>query len=371
MENKKYILYLLVVFCVCFILVGYFNYEKIINFFNSKEWEFVESFATLNVENISQVESGKLLLVLDNNNLALYDNEIKYSENLVTTGLITNFSNDYMVTVSKDTNAIYLFKEYELLWKNNFNWNIMNVSVNKNGYVTVIYSQSGYKSSIKIFKPSGEEMFTTYLASTYALDAEMSNDNKMLYIAEIDTEGIKLKSNIKVIEITNIEPGITSTPKVETILTRTDTLITDIEYSDINKLHVLMDSEIVGIDTENQVNDIGLYEPKNTLFAVVGNSKYPTIIEKKSTGIFTNETNLKIYKEDEIIEVNIDKTPQNVDVLNDKIALNLGDEVLFLNTNGDVEKRYELEKQLVSVKLYEDGKKAALIFRDKIELLKI
>ena len=55
MENKKYIIYLFIIICACFLLVGYFNYDKIVTFINNKEWEFAESFATIKLENISQV----------------------------------------------------------------------------------------------------------------------------------------------------------------------------------------------------------------------------------------------------------------------------------------------------------------------------
>lgn len=372
MENKKYIIYLLIIVCICFLLVGYFNYEKIVSFFNEKEWEFAESFATIKVENISQVDTGKKLLVFANNELNLYgsNSESEYKESLITTGFINNSCEDYLVAVSKDTNEVRLFKESELMWKKNFEWKVLNLSVNKNGYVTIIYSQSGYKSSIKIFKPSGEELFTTYLASTYALDVEMSNDNKTLYIAEIDAEGIKVKSNIKIINVSNIEANGT-TPKVETILIGTDTLITDIEYTKDNKLFILKESGIDMIDSEKNIQIIGEFNIKNTLFARINNIDTPIVVEKVSTGIFTNETNLKIINEKETVEIKIDRTPQNVDTLNDRIALNLGDEVLFLNTKGKVVKRYELENQLQSVKLFNKGNLAALVFRNKIELVKL
>lgn len=372
MENKKYIMISLIIICICFLLIGYFNYEKIVSFFDAKEWEFAESFATINKENISQVESGKALLILANNKLELFskDSKLEYSEELITTGIITNSCEEYMVIASKDMKQIYLFKETELLWKNNFNWNILNVSVNKNGYVTVIYSQGGYKSSIKIFKPTGDELFTTYLASTYALDVEMSNDNKTLYIAEIDMEGIKIKSNIKIIEVANIDVNNNQNPKVETILVGTDDLITDIEFFE-ERLLVLKDSGIIAIDESKQIQNIGNFDSKKTLFANIDGMGCPIVIEKVATGIFTNQTTMKIYKGEEVLEVNIEKTPQNIDIMHDRIALNLGDEVLFFNTNGKVQKRYELEKQLVNVKLYNSGKVAALVFRDRIELVKI
>ena len=60
-----------------------------------------------------------------------------------------------------------------------------------------------------------------------------------------------------------------------------------------------------------------------------------------------------------------------INTMNNIIALNLGDEVLFLNVNGKIVKRYELENQLSDVKLYNKGTLAALVFRDRIELVKL
>lgn len=371
MENKKYIICFMVMICICFLTVGYFNYEKIVKFFEDKEWEIADSFATLKFENISQVESGKSLLVLTNSSLELYSNhaKVEYQENMITTGILSNSCEEYMVVATKDTNRIYLIKGTEVIWKNQFNWNILNVSVNKNGYVIVIYSQSGYKSSIKIFKPTGEELFTTYLASTYAVDIEMSNDNKTLYIAEIDTEGIKVKSNIKLIQIAELETK--TNPSAETILVGTDDLIVDIEYSEQNQLLILKDSGIAKLDADKKIMEIATFNEKSTLFSSIKDLNSPIVIEKVSTGIFTNETNLKIIKDTETIEVNIDRTPQNIDTSHDKIALNLGNEVLFFNLSGKIVKRYKLENQLVTVKLYSNGSLAALVFRDRIELIKL
>lgn len=371
MENKKYVICFIVMICICFLTVGYFNYEKIVKFFDDKEWEIADSFATLKIENISQVEAGKALLVLTNSNLQLYNNHAKaeYQEDIITTGILSDSCEDYMVIVIKDTNTIYLIKGTEVVWQKAFDWSVLNVSVNKNGYVSLIYLQSGHKSSIKILKPSGEELFTSYLESSYAIDVEMSNDNKELYIAEVDAEGIKLKSNLKIINVASLESNINQS--AETILLGTDDLVVDIEYSNKNQLLILKDTGLATIDDNKKVKEMAKFNEKSTLFSSIKNIDNPIVVETVSTGIFTSETNLKILKDTETVEVNIDRTPQNVDTMNGVIALNLGDEVIFLNANGKVIKRYELGSQLTSVKLYDKGNLAALVFRNRIELIKL
>ena len=52
-----------------------------------------------------------------------------------------------------------------------------------------------------MYNPQGKELFNTYLSSTRAVDVSISNDNKYLAIAEIDTSGTIIQSNIKIFSI--------------------------------------------------------------------------------------------------------------------------------------------------------------------------
>ncbi len=373
MQNKKYVVIFIAFLCLALLAVGFFNSNKIVQYIQGREWEFAESYATLNFEKLLQVEAGKLLLVSTGSDLFFYgtDAEEGYKESLISTELITDYSENYMVVVVRDTNTIFLFKNSSLVWKKELNENIQNISVNKNGYVTVIYSQSGYKakSSIKIYKPSGDELFTTYLGSTYAIDVEMTNNNKILYIAELDTEGIKAKSAIKAIHIAEVETS--KNPKVEIIPVETDELIIDIECNAENQLYILKNSGIDVLKEEKGIENVYAFEIKNTLFASIKGVRYPVVIESMATGIFTNETKLKVLKENSVEEIKISGNLQSMDTYGDIIAINLEKEVLFLNLNAKVVKRYELEKPLLAVKVFGDGGNAALVFRNKIELVKL
>ena len=69
-----------------------------------------------------------------------------------------------------------------------------------------------------------------------------------MYIAEIDTEGIKLTSNIKLIEIDN-----SNETKVNTIYSAGDSLILSVKYTEDNNLFVQKDDGIVLIDEEYRI----------------------------------------------------------------------------------------------------------------------
>lgn len=39
---------------------------------------------------------------------------------------------------------------------------------------------------VKVYSPEGKDLFTMYLSTTYAVDIDISEDNKYLAVAEID-----------------------------------------------------------------------------------------------------------------------------------------------------------------------------------------
>ena len=54
-----------------------------------------------------------------------------------------------------------------------------------------------------MYDNKGDELFKTFLKSTRVVSTSISEDNKYLAIAEIDTSGTIIQSNIKIISIEN------------------------------------------------------------------------------------------------------------------------------------------------------------------------
>ena len=52
-----------------------------------------------------------------------------------------------------------------------------------------------------MYDNSGNNLFNKYLSSTRLTDVSISNDNKYLALAEIDTSGTVVQSNVKIISI--------------------------------------------------------------------------------------------------------------------------------------------------------------------------
>ena len=76
-------------------------------------------------------------------------------------------------------------------------------------------------------------MFTTFLANTRAVDISISNDNKYLAIAEVDTSGTMIQSSIRILSIEKAEDDPSNSLE-KTYTSQTGKLITNINTK-INK----------------------------------------------------------------------------------------------------------------------------------------
>lgn len=366
MSKKLFVI--LIIISITAAIITYFNYENIENYLENKSWQLAYVSATIPMNDITQVEAGKNLITVTKNSLDFYKNTEKreYSVALVTSEIITNNKNEYTIIADKDSGIVYMMKNNEEMWKCEIDGTIMNVVVNKNGYSAITYYQAGHKSTIKVLKPNGEELFTTFLASTYAVDVAIADNNKVLAVAEVDTETMQIASKVKIIKMSNDEKK-----EVSTIYEEDDCIIVDIEYTSDNELLIQKDNGIIMIGAENIRKDIAKYNYSDVAYAIIENGENAILIRKKATGIFGTESVLEIYSEDTKKEYELNSTPQGICAYNKTIALNMGNEAIFVGTNGKLIKRYNLNGQAKEIKLYEDGNMAAIVFKNKIELINI
>lgn len=370
MTKGKLILIIIVLIAI-FSTIFYLNYDNIINFIDNKEWEYVSPIAKILTNKYLQASSaGDELIVIESDKISAYTNS-SVSDFTVTNMLraaISDDVGDYSVVGEAGGSKFILLNEKGKVWEFDTQGEILALSVNKNGYVACIYSKNGYKSLIKVIKPNGEEMFTNYLASTYAVDVEISNDNKYLALAEVNAEGINMESSVKIIDMNKAEAEAITTVKLDS-----NTLVLDIEYNDKNELLVLEDNRIEKVSSAYEKTTIRQYRTSEVSHISIENKSNFIMVEKEETGIFSTNYVLKIYdlENTEPKSFELDSTPKQIYAQGKVIAVDLGNEILFLNTNGRFLKHCRLDGQVKEIKLYGNGSMAALVFRDRIEIIKL
>lgn len=320
------------------------------------------------IENPSIYAYDKYITILSKNKLETYSSSGKkeYEHEIAISDALYASNNRFLAVAQKNGQNLYLISESNLLWQAEIEGEIQKINVNKNGYVSVIISGSSYKTIIATYSPAGKELFKTYLSSTTAIDTSISNDNKYLSIAEINTSGTLIQSNIKIISVEKAQSDPTNSV-IYTYNEEVDRLITNIEYQDKNKLLILYDNGINILYEENETNSVSFQENKIT-FASINLTNYSSYTIEKTTGLFNTSTQV-ILKNTQTDKENIytaEGTIKDIKTCANKIALNLGSRVDFINTNGWLVKKYISEKEIKDIVMAENI--AGIIYQDKIEI---
>lgn len=370
----KKILFGLIAICVAVIsgIIVYENRDSIATYLSNKEWEIVESVGTAQVANFFAIDgTSSNLIVVGNNyiNGYLSNSKENFDESVSLKSAITDAEGDYCIIGEKDGTKVYMISASTKVWESDIQGSILDVSVNKNGYSAIIYKQTGYKSLIKVMNPDGSEIFTSYSAYTYAIDAEISNDNKSLAVAKINADGIKAESSIELIDVNNVQQE-----NVKKISLDNDVLVTDIEYNDKNELLVLTDKG-ANIIVNGVLDDLGNDFENSVSFATIENSNNMISVSKRENGLFDVDYVLNIYEYAETAIKNhqyeLSELPLIVTAQNKNIALLLENEFIVVNTNGKLVRRCEISGNIKTIQFFDNGNAVALVFRDKIEFLKI
>ena len=282
---------------------------------------------------------------------------------------IFDSANRFLAIAENKGQRFYLITDKEISWEATVEGNIAQIYVNKNGYVAAVITDTVNKTVIKIYDSQGKELFNTYLSSTRAVDVSISNDNKYLAIAEVDTSGTIIQSNIKIISIEKASTDPTNSLE-KTYQSESNKLITNIKYQDKNKLICMYTDSIHMID---EGEDITLIDSKDrkVIFQSIDLKNNACLIEEKSSGLFTADSLVNIINVENkgIREYTANSVAKEIYTYENIIALNLGTEIEFINTDGWLVKRYIANQEITNITMSDNV--AGIIYRDKIEIINL
>ncbi len=310
-------------------------------------------------------------LVILEKNLLKYYNQDGNKENEIQINIanpIYNDNNKYLVVAEKGGKKVYLINEKNIAWQKDVDGTISQIYVNKNGYVGVIMSATGYKTVIVLYNPNGEELFRTNLPTTYCIDIEISNDNKYMAVAELDSSGTMLETSIRIISIEDAK----TKPQEAFIATynqNSNYMILNLKYTDNNRLIAMYDNTI-SFPSENTEEILNI--SSDIIFADIESTNKVVSIEKKKVGILSSNYVLKIYDTvyNKTIEYNLEDMPKDLCVKDNVIAVSYGTNVEIISaSSGWLIKKYVSRQDIKNV-LIANGF-VVIEYSGEIKLIKI
>ena len=275
----------------------------------------------------------------------------------------------YMAICEKDGSKFYLICGKEKLFESEIEGNITQINVSRNGYVSIVISNTSYKSIVDVFDKTGREVFKTNLVSSRVADVCISQDSKYLAIAEVDLSGILIQSKIQVVSI-----ELARTNPEEAILYKyeapTDKLIMNVEYQEQNRL-ICMYNDGIEILQENTSTELVKFENRQLTFMTIELNNGVALVEELSTGEYTVDTNVRILntttlKERQYITKNVTKSIKTSD---NKIAINFGTELHIIDKNGILLKKYISETEINDIVITDAL--VGIVYKDRIQIINL
>ena len=355
--------------CVYFYNVNFRKWcdEKIIN--KEVSQSKVKSITINKDDNVQVFAYDKYICILRKKTLEFY-NRIGSKEGAIEID-ITNaeFSaaGRYLAVCEKNGQKICLISGKEKMYENDIEGNITQISVNRNGYLSVVISNTSYKSVVDVFDRNGKEIFKTNLRTARVVDVSISQDSKYLAIAEVDLSGIIIKSSVQIVsmDLAQTNPDEAFINKYEAT---TGKLIMKIKYQENNRL-ICMYNDSIDIFYENENKEFVKYDEKKLAFTTINLNNRIILIEETSSGEYTSDTYLNIVnpnnnKKKQYITSNVAKA---LTTSENKIAINFGTELQIINTNGILIKKYKSNSEINNVVMTDNL--AAIVYSDNIAII--
>ena len=362
--NKKYIvifviIILVLVACAC---MGFFYHDEIEKILEGDNWNYVNSYAEINSVQPLACFGRKNLCVCTKEGFRIYNNNSLITKKEIT---ISDFMYDsngiFSVIYISDTKSFYLIKNGEIILTKSLDISPKSICVNKSGNVVILYSQLGYKTGIKVYKSDGVEILTTYLANSYATCAKISSDDKFLYVGEVDSSGIKIRSKVKIINLSNKEANDIELPL--------GGIIVDINNYN-NKIIAKTDIGVYEIDNNTKdLKTVSSYNEKSVINAYINGSNGVVLLDENQES-YSNGYEIVFLGFEPKLSVEFNEYPQDIDIYEDVIALNFGSEVWIIK-NGHLKDKIAITEALSGMNIFSEGKEIALMFRNSIKIVKI
>ena len=378
--NKKRIagLIILLVIIVIFI-VGYILYATNEEFRTFMDMNVLRKEITENNLNSIVLEDydksniyaySNKIAVLKDNKLSLYTASGRQEGQLeVQISTPITYSNGrYFMIAQQDSSKAYLIRDNEIVWEKDLEGNISRVSVNSAGYSSIILTGTAYKTVIVVFDNQGNELFK-YMSSTITVDSAISEDNQYLSFAEVNISGTFVQSNIKTL---SIEKAKTSPNEANVFTYNADSnsLILNIKYQNNNKLVCMYDDSVHVIKNNEDTKVADINSSGMTFYSIELNNHLVGTVESTS-GLLDTQTSVQIINMDNQNQstYNFNGVTKELYSYGNKIALNLGSEVHFIETNGWLIKKYTSSQEIRKIVMTDEI--AGIVYRDKIEIVNL
>ncbi len=366
----------LIIIAIITLVVIYFNEQKFrkwvdINILRKDVKTSDVSSIDLDTNKNNQIYCyGSNICILNDKNLKIYNSSGQEATNISIdiNSAIFDSNGNYLAMAEKNGQNICTIFDKTFLWKQHLDGEILQISMNPNGYVAVVTTDTTYKSIITLLDQNGKIVLKNYLSSARVTDVTISYDNKYIAFSELDTSSALIQSTIKIISVDkaleNPEEAI-----IYTYTADASKMILNINYQEKGFLTCVFNNTIEAIMQNNVENKLNI--EKNITFVSSDLKEDIVYIREEDTGIFNSKSSVNIINTSNNHKnvYNIEEVIKEMYTYKDIVGINVGTEMYFINTKGMLIKKYTSKQEITNVLLSDNL--AIIIYKDRIHIIEL
>ncbi|MCR4435296.1 MAG: DUF5711 family protein [Clostridiales bacterium] len=271
-----------------------------------------------------------------------------------------------LLVADKGGKEICLIDGREIKWDKKLENNILTADISPSGYVSVLHEAKGYKGAVTVLNLQGNPFFTRYIGANVPLDAKISPGGKAVVINSIDISGVSANTSL---DFTDMQGNVTANRLKQ------DMILPSMIYFKDGALAAAGDNYLVYLDKDR--NEKWFQDYKNGRIYCVGSAldKYLIVAcsgDSQQGAAGTSPAEIKIISRTgkQAASYRLDGDVRNMETNGGTIAVNAGKEVYFINTGGNLVKKYTSKSDIDRVCFF-NGQEAAVITKSSVEVIKI
>lgn len=347
----------------------YKYYSSFISNFKDEEIINVEEVYSISYDPAIQttIIPGKDgILVINKSGISEYTtskNPIWVKEMNISNPIIATDSDRFVISEAGGK-KIMAFHNRTLLWEKECQGNVNKVYINKEGYVGIIFSKTGYKSGFLFLNPEGQEICTKLFAKTNLIDLDISPKGELVAMIEADATTATLSSAISF--MSNKGEIVYSTVE-------NDTLLAGIRFLDNTNIIAVGDNKLIKIDKDYNKTILDDFKDKTVSGINLENTDKIIKIYRTANSVFADKATI------DILNVNNKKTGTGevsgvikaVESSRKTIAVVLADRIDFFDITGRYLNSLSVSGKYKSMKLFANGEYACIDMSDSLKVVRV
>jgi len=288
----------------------------------------------------------------------------QWSKPLLLNKPMVKSSGSYLLVADSGGKDIYLLKGRSIRWNEKLENAIINADVNKKGYVSVVTEKESYKGEVIVYDSYGNWMFTTARAEDFILSARVLASSQSTLITTVSASGDSVNTNFEFVDMYG---------KTQTTVTMENEIVSSAVELSNGWVVAAGSNSILCINSKDETRWKHSFDRIYSITALSGKNVVAAVrVKDKSSLLDGGKTYIKVID----IRGNIsDIYLLESDVINIKeydgiIAINTGEEVHFINSDGEVKAAYEPEMTVEDV-FFIDKNQALVILSNSVAVVNI